>query len=865
MTDAGLALSGQAPVSVAADIEIGDRTVTDLWQALFARQGIRDAFVASVRAFAAGKTAPDLYDALADMDVPHWLHTRIERVALGDRRMAWELTVDVVPQLGRGITSIEDLLNTAELFGVSETGNRQTATLSVVISEEFEALRRDQRVAICRLLARLGRGLDVRLVASGRMRLWLREHHRADLPGVSEWCTAPTTAGPDDGLVEDALATLDWEGREVRLLRALHAEAGETLSYHALYATYPEVQKSRVRQCVGRLADLGVVATFDGPSGRCVELLSAGRQVLAEIDAEIGRPTTLEECVSATGHFVADSRVSTPAREGPPDGAVQPQRLGPVHRTTYLARWEHAAAVGATADCDVALVDYPVRAAANRGDRRWSYDAARDQLVVGAEYDNPCQYWVCVALALADPKTWREVLTPDRLASDDHDFAALFDEHRWLLRDARCLGDLPDRVGEPGQYVALIEQWRDSLAELTRKLRHGEYDDRDRFRGAILRDALGLAGTVTHLLDLCDVDLVRTAYLPRIQDFDAGDIQDLARTLAKGVAIGSRYREFAANRSLFEPREGKREVPFPTVDAADPVGEVIGSVAIVGQNAPDRVGPALREWLAHPGELQDDAPEFAVDVAVRDEFGREHYAGVLHHVRDAKSLRPTRAAVTLLAGLSATPYDAAEALFGRLSPEDSDREIRIDEVRYALAGLDAGRHVPDLKPTVAKVLAALFRADRPLDRDALAEAADVSTRSLRRYRDQLVALDVVRETPAGVRLAVSFHTATERRRDLSPWYVGDDWAIFGDVIFEAARHLLDDAARFGDPADPVAQCWLSVPPDPDRLVDAWPWIGPWLPALRALAGEPDPPPRVVAFGSRPAQTSLEAATTGGAS
>lgn len=859
MTDAGLTLSSQAPVSVAADLEVGDRTVTDLWQTVIDRPGVRDAFVASVRDFARNKTAPELYDALADLDVPRWLYTRFEWVALGYRRAAWDLTVDVLPGLGQGRSSIEELLATAELFRVSDTGHRQTATVSVHITSAFEDLRRDQRVAVCRLLDRLGRGLDVRLVATGRMRLWLREHHREDLPGVSEWCSPPLSEGGTGARVDDALDALDWEGREVGLLRDLRDEAGETLSYHALYATYPEIDDSRVRQCVGQLVELGLVATFEGSSGTCVELLGAGRQTLDAIDAEIGRPTTLDDCVSERGQPVADSRVTTPAREAPPDGPAEPRRLGPVHRTTYMGRWEHAGAVGATADCDVALVDYPVRAAANRGDRRWSYDDAREELVVGAEYDNPCQYWVCVALALADRRTWDEVLTPERLASDDHDFAALFDEHRWLLRDARCLGDLPNRLQEPEEYIGLIEQWRDSLAELTRKLRHGEYDDRDRFRGAITRDALGLAGTVTHLLDLCGVDLVRTVSVPRLPDFDAGDIQDLARTISKGVAIGSKYREFAAYRSLFDPRDEKRTVPFPTVDAADPVGEVIGSFAIVGPNVSEKVGPALREWLAHPGEMQDDAPDFAVDVDIREAFGRQAYAAVLRHVRDAKSLRPTREAVTLLAGFAATPYDAAEALFDRLSPEDSAREIRVDEVRYALAGLGPGRHVPGLKPTVAKVLAALFRADEPLDREALADAAGVSTRSLRRYRDQLVALDVVRETPAGLRLAVSFHTDDERRRDILPRVVGDEWATVGDAIFEAAAHLLDDALRFGDPSDPVAQCWLSFPPDFDRLVDGWQWIEPWVPALRTLAGEPDPPPTTVTFGRRPAQASLQAA------
>jgi hypothetical protein len=169
---------------------------------------------------------PKLYADLEDRDVPHWIRSRIRDVALGNRREAWHLVADVLPTLGESHSTIEDIVATAGIFGaVNETGKH---TLAVVVDREFTNLERRDRVPICRLIATLAQAFDVRFVATTVTRAFVRNHHREDLPGVSEWRVTDREHGPLGDVVENAIVDLDPDGREVQLLRALEAESSET-------------------------------------------------------------------------------------------------------------------------------------------------------------------------------------------------------------------------------------------------------------------------------------------------------------------------------------------------------------------------------------------------------------------------------------------------------------------------------------------------------------------------------------------------------------------------------------------------------------------------------------------------------------
>ena len=761
-------------------------------------------------------------------------------------------------------------------------------TVTVHVNSEFFDRRADQRREVCQLLADLATAFDVRVVASGLVQRRLVKAHRIELPGVSEQCSAGPRAGLVAERVETARMELDPDGRETDLLRRVADETSETIYYHALYESV-QTSRSRVRQCISELVEHDLVTTFDGTEGRAVELLAAGGAYLDTLDEEIGRQRRLSEYVSETGNRSDDSRVIPHAHEGPapPDGEsggeggtdTDRNRLPRYHQVRSAARHRYAAAAGSATDGGITLIDHPIgQKTDDRGEPHWYYDHDDDRLLVGAEYDNPMQWWVCIALALADVRTFRHVLTPERLESGKA--GDLFANHTDLLRNSRCLGYLADADATCEAYADALQEAAEDLRELTRDYYHRNYEDHNSFRGEILREAHGLAGTIVHLLDLADVEVVREARLPRYsRDFDASDEAALAKTLTVGATIQSRYREFAAYRQLFETREEKRHRAIPpTVDAEDPFGELIGSFVLVGKGVDDIADP-LRRRLVNQ-EPHEDAPEFAVRVPVEVADERRQVAQTVRMMCYQKSLRPIREAVSMLAALTDTPYDVARAVHN-LAPETkvSNREIRLDEVRYALSTLDAERLLPEMgKPALSSIVHRLLTAESPLTQQEIADSAGVSVRSVRNHTERLAAFDFVHETDAGWRFVLPFHTDEERVDTLLPWYVttADEQSetLPRDVLGEVVHDLLGPE-RYANPDDPVAGALFAGPGEVvPALRTAWEWLDPWLSAIRTLLGEgaghayanvdaTQPYAETVAtVGINPEQTSLRTAPMG---
>ncbi|WP_254768209.1 hypothetical protein [Salinilacihabitans rarus] len=813
MTVPGLTPTQQVPASAAAAIDLDTQPVTALWEEVISYDDVADTFVRALRAFAAGKTVPELYAALDERDVPRRLWSWIRDVGLGNRRSALWLTAKLLPNLGQVHSSTADLFATARLFEcVSETGT-PTRTLAFIVDRAFEDADRRKRVDVCRLLSILARAFDVRLVASGVTEAFLRTQHREDLPGVSEWRDAHRDVGPLAEVVDAATARLDPDGRDVQVLRALADEPSETLAYGQLYGLFPAIDDSRVRQCVGRLADLELVATFGPRQDRKVELLEAGRRVLETFDAKIGRQRRLDESVSETGKSSPQCRV-TPRTGGEGEDGPQPYEVG------WMGRPGHAAAAACGRPGGVTLV----RGRLPDGDGRThevSYDADRDEAVVAVRAAEPLPYVVSVAVALATPWFLDAVLPSRRLEQ------VVDREPPAILRDARCIGALSDEaLADPTVLRDELVAWGQRLQDLTVDLRNGEYDDRDAFRAAIMRSAHGLAGSIVHLLDVAGVDLVREVRVPAGVDRD--DLDALAKSMAISAAIQSRYAGVHnAYRHLFESRPEKRAAAFtPEVDAADPVGRLIGSFVVRGEDV-HRLRPALEECLARPQELHEDAPEFVVSVPIT-EVGRAAHVAVANRLLLPKRIRPTDASVTLVHALVPDPYAAARALH-QLGAEDQPRDLRLGELRYALGTLDAADLLPDLPPTVGKVVSALLVAEAPLTQRALADAAGVSTRSVRTHRHRLTSLGLVEATGAGLRLALPF--ADERGDDVRPAL------LKGALLVDAVDALLVatlSPERYADPDDPLGGVLFDLPGDPAdpwRLVDDAD-LGSWV----ALAG-----------------------------
>ena len=843
-SDRGVTYVQVAPL---CDISVRDPepTATGLWKQLvdpWDGAGLTGEIVTAVRELVTGGTAADARTLLEDV-VGDALDGALVDVLLSlarDRsdRWFWK-AVATLPQLGSGRpmgfrSDLEDFH--AAIAPLVESDH--TPTVSIRLPEGFRDVDAETRRSWCRLVAALSRGADVRLICSGVDRAWLAHHHDHEaLPGVSE----RSDSGLDEEALAAALDVVDVGSRHARTLSVLAEEDTETLAYSRLNSEF-SVGRSRVRQVIGDLVDVDLVATFGSSQNKRLELTSIGRQFF---ESEIAVQRRLGERVSDPGKLSNDSRV-TPRTHGEgedrpetaPPATADRHRLPSHHETRYSNRRTAAAALGTATEPGISVVNYPIPQQDDRAEGRWHYEDS--QLVVTAEGDNPLQVWTTLALALSDRRTFDRVLTKQRL--DEHDVLSMLEDGEAVLRGMRNIGWLPDEVSS---YDELREAFLDAaneLGELTKKYAEAEDDD---LRGPVTRDALGLAGSLTHLLDLADVDLTRVVKLPEFSRRFEDDRRDaLFRSLAIGSAIGSRYGHHVAYRQLFEERTDKRHQAFnPTVDAGDPWARLIGSWTLVGDFAgkTEAVADALRETFGGL-DPHEDAPEIAIRSEVRTEPTRRQVAETARRMLATKDLRLTPEATSVLHGLARTTFDVADAL-QYLAGDNEGRRVDAAEVRYALAQLAPGRLLRGFdgrRTTPRKLVSALLEADRPLTAAELDERADVSSRSRRDHLADLEEVELVEETERGHRLSLSFEDVDgvndERYTDVWPGLVSDPET--SPMVHVAAKALRVGREHHG-PGEAVDEPgWpytgVSDPPDLRELSTPRPYLDHVLPALWAV-------------------------------
>jgi hypothetical protein len=206
--------------------------------------------------------------------------------------------------------------------------------------------------------------------------------------------------------------------------------------------------------------------------------------------------------------------------------------------------------------------------------------------------------------------------------------------------------------------------------------------------------------------------------------------------------------------------------------------------------------------------------------------------------------------------LTGPPYAAAQAL-QQLADENDRRELRPDDLRYALETLESEQLLSDLPPAVGRIVQTLLTAESRLSQRELADRADVSTRTIRNYRDRLETLDLIRVDENGYRLALLFRTATERCYPVVPTVLEES-----QTLLDAADALLETVlppARYGDPNDPLGNV-LFWPPDPSRLLEHR-RVGLWMRLAAALiATELTEGSRAIQMGSPLEQQPLSCTT-----
>ncbi|ELY58842.1 hypothetical protein C492_11530 [Natronococcus jeotgali DSM 18795] len=831
-----LTLTDQQPAAAAAVVELGETTSTDLWAALFESNDLRSALAKSITDLFGELDTLECYDVLEDYGVPFWIRSHIVNVARGyagesvtidGSANARQLVDDLLASLpNQPLASTEDLLAAASLFD----GLERDPTISVVVRESFvDDVRRDLRIDVCDLLAVLADSCDVRLVGSTVTLAKLANSHRANLPGVSEWCNHHRNTEQFNERQQHLANNLEQGEFAVTMLRELDRDPSGILTYSELYALYPGDNDSRVRQLVGDYHDADFIERFGPRTDRKVELLPSGRRALELFEDKTASQRRISDFVSRGGKQQQQGRVPTQTRVGGEelDGDDSTSSTRP-YRTRYMGPAEHAAAAACGQEGGVTLVRGGIDDHADRT-RYVSYDEKREEAVVAVKATGPMPLTVSTALALASPEFVDRVLPADRLESIEDPPA--------IVRNARCIGGASDQALENGQqFRDTLVEWGNDLSEMTTKLKHGNLStDRSNFCGEIVRSAQGLWGTITHLLDLFEIDVHREIRIPLGLSQDK--LAELSKSIGYAVAIQSTYNShYACYRQLFEDRNDKRRTSFTAqVDAAEPTGSLIGSFILRGPDV-HRIEDSLRDCLESPRDVHKDAPEFGVDVSIRT-AGRSMYRDAIQRVLSRKRIRTTTEAVSMVHALVATPHAAASVLHRHLSSEDESREVRADELRMALSELDVTALLPTIgnerrTNSAGKIVAALLVADEPLSKTELAARADVTEKTIYNYREKLEALGLLVTNEDGYRLALSFATSAGRQNEMWPSTLGDTFS--GAIDSLLVKTLPPD--RYGDPEDPVGGLlfWTDEPPNPWELLEHAEYA-PWAELARRLA------------------------------
>ncbi|MGQ3723397.1 helix-turn-helix domain-containing protein [Natrialba aegyptia] len=172
--------------------------------------------------------------------------------------------------------------------------------------------------------------------------------------------------------------------------------------------------------------------------------------------------------------------------------------------------------------------------------------------------------------------------------------------------------------------------------------------------------------------------------------------------------------------------------------------------------------------------------------------------------------------------------------------------------------LDSETLLSDLPPTIGRIVQTLLTADSRLSQRELADRADVSTRAIRNYRNQLEALDLICIDKYGYRLALSFQTPAERRTSVVPKFSGNDQSLLD--VADALLEMILPPERYGDPDDPLGSV-LFWPLDPYRLLEH-PAVGVWLGVAAAFEGTAQPGDgQIVIIGPQIKQESLVSSGT----
>ncbi len=756
-------------------------------------------------------------------------------------------------------------------------------TPRIVVELDAEAWRdvdhRETRQRSLDALATLSQECHIDLVVPPSLYAYLDRRH-------PEWCD--THLSTADYLTDGRSATLHtppleddadldeaWEAMRnfqsksgrVRLLANLPAD-GAREERDLVQDAEVDLAESSVTRYVGDLEDAELVAVDRRGRYNEVRLTPLGRaaQELVTSDYGLRHPTQSvlgDLRLTTTPHpdegtvcpadpprtgEGKDEAVAPTAEEWLADTGAAPESgyvrwLGDAEGPRHVRPWDlHRRQLAPDRVDGVNLVDDPVK---EFDDGRVSYlSCFEDEALVVAQWGGSLSTLVRIATTLFSPKAFNKLLTPSAVGDN---FENVFDGD---LND--ILGTLQQRtqIGWLGEQQLEYDGFRNRFLAVRANLleRLGRLVDSDDYdeRAALYRDAHGFLASATHLYRALGVDVTITLRFPDTETLLRKDDvrEDFRRFVRHTVPKHGAYGVHSAYRCMFESREDKVNFAMPPeVDPDDPAVTPTTSWIFAGpsiSSAEDVVRDAL-EATADDDQLDDrphDPIAFDVPVAVANT-----YAGIRHVVeqfaerkefdadrgsRDLRHLVRVLLAVTGRGVLHGSPYDVAEAMLHVARANEFGQHIRVRDLEHGLAQLPASRLMPDLPPSVGKIVRTLLRADGPLGRSAIIERAGIAGSTYDRRIGELEAFD--------------FFERTEDRKwraHLSPWFVqeGDRRHPDLDVEWMGFEGTLWDILERGGVdvlADPVLDAITGDEIDCRALRDEVGWLRSWWEVLETL-------------------------------
>jgi len=786
-------------------------------------------------------------------------------------------------------------------------------SLAVRIDAEFVSeFSKDQRRRLLGYLRRLTSGVDVRIIGSRLAVRKLIEHHAADLPGdVTERARSAlsrsSSSRPAEQVGQEAIESLGLSERQRtywRLLtRVCHDIDGSVPQADLEDDLFLDVDSSTVRKYAARFEELGLVerprrngqvhlrptaagqAALSMAQEQAPHLVggwsngthradTGGTETASNADVNDPPNATSGPCTPNAHEWGEDG--DRPTAEG--SAAVRGGSSRPPPDCRYLGRHEHhavAAAVPGTGG--VALEEREIADITDERAVGWSLNEERNEVVVEAVC-SPVQAFSAVRLcdALLNEKAEAQLLTPEKLNGGPGKFDLEGLDHGdnpYVLRKGRTLGWLRDQDAEGGRYLDRLRQARNELKQMAEECGESAEDgyySPGKLEG-LLRKAHGLQAVLVAIYQLLGYDVVRKL---RVPDPAGVDSEDLAHFIKHQTSCSSRRGIYTAHRILYESRPQKRQdaLGTPAISPDDYRGTVSGSWVV---ETPDTepLKMALEDVDVGGLELQDgelNYQDIVVDVDVVDAHRRETISDLAQRLLPEKNLRSDRELLSLLHALVGSPTAAGAALNG-MGAADQVRRLDHGDLEfglYSLVATDADGNpyhdrygaadlVPDIGgPTVGQVLGALLKQEESLSTSEVADAADVSTQSIRNNREPLEQLEVlgfisIEEGGPGCADSWSFHLPGVEESEISTFaderppiehvfgrgWGGEDWRI-DEAIHELLLRLTEAGHDLPvSPGDEFVLETLSGPPQqrqPARFIRMVPELRPLLQSLARL-------------------------------